>query len=84
MSEIKDGGPAFPQPLGTETVSGCEGLSLRDYFASKALIGLMAEPFIQGHLATAFEITKDENAVDTYAISAYKLADAMLAARGAA
>jgi hypothetical protein len=58
------------------------GMTLRDYFAARALIGLMSEPLMGNTPATAFSITKDENLVDTYAISAYKLADAMLAARG--
>jgi hypothetical protein len=62
-----DGGPAFPQILGEryEPMS-TEGMSLRDYFAAKAMQGLL----------TNFKY--DENG---YAQSAYRIADAMLAAR---
>ncbi|ORM55940.1 hypothetical protein HA41_00470 [Pantoea conspicua] len=37
------GGAAFPLPMGSETVEGCEGMQLRDYFAAKAL------PLINGN-----------------------------------
>jgi hypothetical protein len=66
------------------TEQAASGMSLRDYFAATALIGLMSEPLMGNTPATAFLITRDESPVDTYAISAYRLADAMLAARGAA
>ena len=80
---INDGGPAFPIP-NLHHDEDFNGMTLRDYFAAKALIGLLAESVVQGYSATAFHLTKDENIVDTYAISAYKFADAMLAARGVA
>lgn len=68
MSNPKDGGPAFPLP-GTY---GCtkDGMSLRDYFAGKALAGLSAQ-------------FGSELAPPAFAAFAYKLADAMLAAREA-
>ena len=44
------------------------GMSLRDYFAAKALQGLLAG--------------EGDGIVERYALSAYRLADAMLAARG--
>jgi hypothetical protein len=47
-----------------------DGISLRDYFAAKAMQGLL----------TNFKYDYDENG---YAQSAYKIADAMLAAREA-
>ena len=92
MNQTNNGGSAFPiadpfllRPLNeTEMKRLASGMSLRDYFAAKALIGLLAESVVQGYSATAFHLTKDENIVDTYAISAYKFADAMLAARGVA
>ena len=67
MKTINDGGTAFPQILGEryEPMS-TEGMSLRDYFAAKAMQGLL----------TNFKY--DENG---YAQSAYKIADAMLKAR---
>ena len=61
---INDGGPAFPSE--TEW-----GMTLRDYFAAKALQGNIAHPEVTGN--------RDDIARD-----AYKYADAMLKARGEA
>lgn len=71
------GGPAFPQPLfqgpaGTTNPWdgwGVGGLSVRDYFAAKALQGLLADP-------TWNPATKELGAAQ-----AYKWADAMLVER---
>lgn len=72
MSEIKDGGPAFPRPASTDEHSlPCNvyqdqmGMSLRDYFAGQALAGLCA---------------KNGGRWDN-AESAYMCADAMIAQR---
>lgn len=84
MSNPNNGGPAFPLPaeqciytesqgiVGTE---GCgrhaeHGMSLRDYFAAKAMQGICAHADTWG-LATSPKI----------AHAAYELADAMLFAR---
>ena len=82
MTKIDDGGPAFAF---TYTVGGGElgpveqrahpGMSLRDYFASQALIGIIAYP---GHVAG-----KEFKTADTCARFAYVYADAMLKARSA-
>ena len=41
--EKNDGGPAFPRiPMSNEKPEDCKGMSLRDYFAGKALQGLLA------------------------------------------
>ena len=40
---MKDGGPAFPRPYSERGDDACEaqlGISLRDYFAAKAMQGL--------------------------------------------
>lgn len=78
MSEIKDGGPAFPVP---EIALDCRafqpdhvGMTLRDYFAAKVIHGLMSQPF--PNVPFDDQIKKD-------AVTAYQVADAMLAARGA-
>lgn len=67
-----DGGPAFPFPAYTysngEINPGEGGMALRDYFAAKALQGLLADTNIQG--------TPEE-----FATRAYALAGAMLDAR---
>jgi len=79
MSEkMNDGGPAFPVP--TPVLAGGYrmivegGMSLRDYFAAKAMEGLLAHGKRQTEAG--------ENAdLKWYAQSAYIIADAMLAAR---
>lgn len=70
MSYDKDGGPAFPRDHAHD---GHSGMSLRDYFAAKAM---------QGSLASMVE--GQEFAPAMGAEWSYKVADAMLAARGAA
>lgn len=72
MTLIDDGGPAYP----TTRLEGSRpviypGMSLRDYFAGQALMGV-ADPYA--------------NHADQYqriAAQAYELADAMIAAREA-
>lgn len=82
MSELNDGGPAFPvecyyanpseelplRGLQTGNSSGWElGLSMRDYFAAKAMQALL---------------TNRESWIDSnVAVQAYDVADAMLKAR---
>lgn len=75
MSEIKDGGPAFPV-MWTEIksdeegpqITACEpGMTLRDYFAAKAM---------QSHLFTY----PDQNTRNIVEWS-YQVADEMLACR---
>ncbi|MDR6393485.1 hypothetical protein [Paraburkholderia phenoliruptrix] len=70
MSEIKDV-PAFPHPEYLH--SGWTGMTLRDYIASKALVGWMSS--LEPHRNPA------DNA-DEMASSCYEIADAMLRARG--
>jgi hypothetical protein len=69
----QSGGTAFPivHPDG----SGVQyfGMSLRDYFAAKALQGLASNP--------SFLDSTDSRAVQYTAEGAYQLADAMLSAR---
>ncbi|GEM_PF-719982 len=68
---INDGGPAFPFVEPDTMVNVAVGMSLRDYFAAKA---------VQGWLAS-FGPT-DAPKASSVAIFAYSVADAMLAARG--
>jgi hypothetical protein len=67
MSNTNTGGPAFPVPL--DAFDDREGMTLRDYFAAKAMQGMLACP---GSIR-----------VDDDASLAYKMADAMLKAREA-
>ena len=77
---IDDGGPAFPMPSGDEprvntTTHYNEGMSLRDWFAGKAIDSNMRE---------AVEWYNAGTQCDVYARAAsgaYRMADAMLAAR---
>lgn len=63
-------GAAFPFPYpGADGQPVDYGMSLRDYFAAKALPGLLHPEMLGGH------------SVERIAAEAYKLADAMLAAR---
>jgi hypothetical protein len=75
MSEIKDGGWAFPSHGSMGEVTW-EGMTLRDYFAGKALQGLLA-----GLLADGSNIS--EVSEDTVMECAYRYADKMLIARDA-
>lgn len=69
MTIQDNGGPAFPVP-GWKDDADFNGMTLRDYFAAKAMQGLLSDPNIK---ASANE----------FATMAYTLADAMLKARSA-
>ena len=75
MSNIKDGGQAFPceqgrTPDGLRNQSFDPGMTLRDYFAAKAMQGTLAS------------VTEDQAwNFDLGAEWCYKVADAMLKAR---
>lgn len=79
MSTKDDGGPAFPYsalcPEGPMVYKDSEGMTLRDYFAAKAMaamIGTVALPCMTG-LACGLD--------DACAKAAYAMADAMLETR---
>ena len=86
----QDGGPAFPRDFILDTSKsecqwlqiGSEGMSLRDYFVRKALLGLLSKlPLIDqdGMFGPA---TKDKIKYNRdVAESCYWIADAMLTAR---
>jgi hypothetical protein len=73
------GGPAFPELKQDErwkTLSVTSGMTLRDYFAAKAMQGLLANPKLQD------QIIKEGGAFGGWVEhSAYGWADAMLEAR---
>lgn len=68
-----NGDAAFPSD--TENYGPKSGMSLRDYFAAKALQGTMASPQIKGNSDL------DSWRPEDFAHFAYRLADAMLAER---
>lgn len=78
MAPKDDGGPAFPQPQGTDAhgspysareVESDSGMSLRDWMAGMALQGLCMNP------------PTETEALTDCASLAYNIADAMLIAR---
>lgn len=82
MSKENNGGPAFPREdyqangyeRGFERL-GQEGMSLRDYFAAKAASALEPPKDYVGAQETADNYAK-------WARKAYRMADALLKARG--
>lgn len=71
-----DGGSAFPRPHSTgpnDHEWAQEGMSLRDYFAGKAMIGIISSEGISGSAGGYL----------SHAQSAYRYADAMIEARSA-
>ena len=75
MSNTNTGGPAFPSGLIDPSTpedavqSLHNGMTLRDYFAAKAMQGMLACP------------VQPQSGADMYARDAYFVADAMLKAR---
>jgi hypothetical protein len=72
MSDTNTGGPAFPFPAYTypngEINHGEDGMALRDYFAAKAMQGLLSDSEVSG--------TPEE-----FSTRAYSMADAMIKVR---
>jgi hypothetical protein len=67
--KINDGEAAFPLQMGSETTFRTNGMTLRDYFAAKALQGLITDDYWA------------RSSVET-AKKAYRFADAMIEERG--
>jgi hypothetical protein len=83
MSEINDGGPAFPETcdeydneVSKYRIRSYGGMTLRDYFAAKALPAVIEE-YCRGN-GTCIGT---DHILGNASIIAYKLADAMLKAR---
>lgn len=75
MSEIENGGPAFPFAF-TDGSRVSDGMTLLDYFAAKAM---------QSCIQTCANDTMDGmSRAEYFAKKAYECADAMLAARSKA
>lgn len=76
MSNINDGGPAYPSMRDMRHNPDFDhepGMSLRDYFAAMAM---------QGILSGNPPITRERDCEMHVAIAAYAMADAMLKAKG--
>jgi len=72
----KDGGPAFPMS-GDPNVDFDRGMSLRDYFAGQALVGL----YSSGDLDLAVHSKRKSTEREDLSRMCYAVADDMLAAR---
>lgn len=76
MSERDDGRAAFPR-IASRGGSEFDGMSLRDYFAAKVMLGMIAGA---GEVGASFgRASPNDN--DKYASAAYAVADAMLKER---
>ena len=82
-----NGGPAFPASYYTDDgeFAKRDGMTLRDYFAAKAMHALIVEPpWGEGSSSTLLACTKDfcgDEPCGRFALAAYRMADAMLAER---
>lgn len=80
MIDKDTGGPAFPRPYSHSGFDDADraqiGMTLRDYFAAKALPTIYAEALRDG---SVIEFGSDW--IDCVARDAYAMADAMLEAR---
>jgi len=72
MSNTETGGTAFP----AHTIAMHQGMTLRDYFAAKAMQSILNPNPVTGQYALVTDF-------EDCAITAYKMADAMLKARQA-
>jgi hypothetical protein len=72
------GGPAFPNEGFNGWGKPQEGMTLRDYFAAKAMQGLMGRSWADSATGKL-----PENLHAVWATAAYQMADAMLKARQA-
>lgn len=94
------GGPAFPrpcsedrkngdQPDGNSTLDEQDGMTLRDYFAAKAMQALLQNPASSQAISWDVQnggragLPSQKSFDDEIAKSAYEFADAMLKARAA-
>lgn len=85
----KDGGAAFPREFSksgpytdSPTYGAQSGMSLRDYFAAKAMQATLSNESANERLKWICE-TEGNDPFDIAARGAYMMADAMLAARSA-
>lgn len=82
IKKIDDGGPAFPQDDATvNRINGAGGMSLRDYFAAKALQGYLSNPTVLPPEKQIQDSTNPQDMANVAALFAYMVADAMLADR---
>ncbi|KAB0573407.1 hypothetical protein [Brucella pituitosa] len=82
MAEIKTGGAAFPCEGGSEGgLYADPGMTLRDYFAAKALQGFLSSRYVSDFIKEVGNFSTDADVRRNLATNAYLYADAMLTAR---
>lgn len=84
MTKINDGGAAFPNSVQPDFQYAEAGMSLRDWFAGQALVGLISssEAHFRGNSSDEAAIAEWRAEVDRrWAGYCYEMADAMLSAR---
>ncbi len=87
MSKIEDGGPAFPNVpdgAGDKWADWDKGMTLRDYFAAKAMHAHLITDTVPGEACDALidaAMKAGRDPIDQIALNAYEVADAMLRAR---
>lgn len=86
MSKENNGGPAFPVPIATHKVFGTvssdfKGMSLRDYFAVKAMQGLLCNSEVERYRQTIDGRVSESRQIEAISQMCYEIADAMLKAR---
>ena len=72
MSNTNTGGPAFPAPITKPLENYYPGISVRDYFAAKAMQGFLMDDALHKEASTAKEWLK------SIADASYEMADEML------
>lgn len=79
-----DGGPAFPEG-GNNINSGYweiyGGMSLRDYFAAKAMQGLLCNSEVERYRQTIDGRVSESRQIEAISQMCYEMADAMLKSR---
>lgn len=78
MSTLNNGGPAFPY-VGQQYKEHGTGMTLRDYFAAKALAAVFTDAMAEAREGSG--LFQDPDWREGIALDAYKYADAMLAER---
>ena len=80
MSTKDNGGPAFARPSWNGGSGSQDGMTLRDYFAAKAMQAALTNAtlpgLVEGEPAALL-------AIDSVSVAVYRIADAMLKARNA-
>lgn len=81
--QINTGGAAFPCEGGVDSgLYPDTGMTLRDYFAAKALNGFLCSQYVSDYIKEIGSFSTDSDVRRNLATNAYLYADAMIAARG--